>query len=163
MTRQRQRAGRELHPSLNVEEAWLKAVALNAPAKAGAYEGKWMPRVPAASVDEIWSRVVEATRAGRLGIGAKVSTRFSNRFSPRSEGADTHVICVYTADCRDMAEVRRVLVELRRMGFRERLSYKENGATAANVYGPGAALYVAQPDSLEPERRREPIPDPEGT
>jgi hypothetical protein len=40
-----------------------------------------------------------------------------------------HVICVCTADCRDVEGLTRVLVRLRVLGFGGMLSYKENGAT----------------------------------
>jgi hypothetical protein len=121
-----------------------------------------MPRVPADTVNDVWARVAAATERGELGIGAKVSTLLNNLLSPHGEGKDLHVICVYTADCRDADDVNRVLVALRGLGFSQRLSYKEDGATFSNVYGSGAALYVAQPASTIAERRRDPIPTPIG-
>jgi len=118
-----------------------------------------MPRIPTAAVDEVWARVSEATGRGELGIGAKVSTLLNNALSPHNEDG-LHVVCVYTADCRDLADVAHVLSRLRLLGITQRLSYKENGATYARVYGIGAALYVAQPGSSVIERRRDPIPTP---
>jgi hypothetical protein len=57
------------------------------------------------------------------------------------------VIVVYTADWQDHDDVRRVLRELRRLGFGGRLSYKTDAATIAGRYGKGAATYVAAPGS----------------
>jgi hypothetical protein len=119
-----------------------------------------MPRVPADGVDAAWAQVAAATARGELGIGAKVSTLLNNLMSPHSEGTNLHVICIYTADCRDADDVNRVLVALRGLGFTQRLSYKEDGATFSKVYGSGAALYVAQPGSTVAELRRDPIPTP---
>lgn len=147
-------------PSRNRAEVWLWAHGPDASLPIGAYVGKWMPRVHAEEVDAVWGVVAEATEVGRLGPTAKISTRLNNELNPYAAGADVHVICVYTVDCRDQADVRRVLVELRRLGLVGRLSYKEDGATYAQVYGRGAALYVAQPGSIELQQRREPIPIP---
>jgi hypothetical protein len=120
-----------------------------------------MPRVPADLVDEAWTRIARATQEGRLGIAAKVSTALNNAESPHSEGRAIHVICVYTADCRDVEDVMRALLGLRALGFTQRLSYKEDGATFAGIYGPGSALYVSQPNSADVERRREPVATPD--
>jgi hypothetical protein len=120
-----------------------------------------MPRVPADLVDDVWAKVAAATARGDLGIAAKVSTLVNNEFNPHSEGPQLHVICVYTGDCRDSDDVVRVLASLRGLGFTQRLSYKEDGATFANIYGAGAALYVSQPGSTTAERRREPVPTPD--
>jgi hypothetical protein len=114
--------------------------------------------VPTSEVDEVWGKVAGSTEAGELGSGAKVSTRANNRRNRHAKGPDTHVICVYTRDCRDVADVTRVLVELRRLGFQCLLSYKEDGATLANRYGRGAALFVAKAGSTTPEPRRDWIP-----
>ena len=64
-------------------------------------------------VDNLWGRVVKSTLAGTLGISAKVSTRDEKDLDFR------HVICVYNADYRSMAEVNRVRDGLRRLGVKE--------------------------------------------
>jgi hypothetical protein len=146
-------------PSGNRKDAWLYASAPGAVAR-GRFVGKWMPRVSADVVDDLWSQIASATERGELGSAAKVSTLLNNESNPHGAGASLHVICVYTADCRDADDVGRVLAALRQLGITERLSYKEDGATYANIYGRGAALYVAQPGSNVPDRRRDPIPLP---
>ena len=103
--------------------------------------GKWLLFIPPETVAEVWTRVRDATVAGKLGVGAKVATR--RQGTPRAI-----VICVYTRDCRDLADVTRVLGALRAMGFGGRLNYKEDAATYAGVYegdrrGP-ASLYTSR-------------------
>jgi hypothetical protein len=150
-------AGRGKPPSRNWSAVWLWAEAPDA-GPAGPWTGKWAPRTAARDVDETWAKVAAATRAGRLGPCAKVSTALNNEVNTRGAGPGTHVICVYTADCRDLADLARVCAELRRLGFAGRLVYKENGATYAGLYGSGASLYVAQPGACTPQRRRAPVP-----
>ena len=104
------------------------------------YCGKWLLFSPPETVAETWGRVRDATEAGKLGHLAKVAT---GKWGP----SERVVICVYTADCRDLADVTRVLAELRAMGFGGRLNYKEDAATYAGVYagdrrGP-ASLYTS--------------------
>lgn len=109
--------------------------------------GKWMPFTPPEKVEAVWSGIVEATEAGRLGWAAKVATQ--------DRAGKDRLICVYTKDCCDKQDVARVLAELRMMGIDQRLSYKEDAATLALHYGGGAALYVAKPGSTGFEQRRE--------
>ncbi|MFB0522822.1 MAG: putative phosphothreonine lyase domain-containing protein, partial [Candidatus Bathyarchaeia archaeon] len=66
------------------------------------YVGKWLIFAPRESVDEVWKRVKRATEAGRLGIEAKVSTS-----RPSGYKSTDHVICVYTRDFRDKADVAK--------------------------------------------------------
>lgn len=154
------RSGRDSRPSSNRTDDWIYAEGPARPQNLGTFVGKWMPRVGAADVDDVWAKVAEATRAGELGISAKVSTALNNPSNPRGAGPRTHVICVYTRDCRDLRDVGRVLAGLRRLGLGARMSYKEDGATYAGIYGRGASLYVAQAGSMSVERRRAPIPAP---
>ena len=59
-------------------------------------------------------------------------------------------MCVYTADCRNMDDVKRVLAALRSMGYQGRLNYKEDLATHAGLYEGGsgpASLYTSPSDS----------------
>lgn len=61
-------------------------------------------------VDDIWQVIARATAANELGIAAKVGTR------PEDEGIKRdRVICVYTADFTDKADVGRVLQKLREL------------------------------------------------
>ena len=77
--------------------------------------GKWQLFVPREEVDQAWASVVELVLAGRLGQAAKVSTARPN---PNSVGGpNLHVIIVYAADWRDVADVRRILRTLREAGL----------------------------------------------
>src|SRR5215471_17725527 len=122
-------------PSRNRSGVWLHVDGPRPREAGGRFIGKWMLRLPSDLVDEVWAKVAAATQRGDLGISAKVSTLVNNEMNPHSEGPQTHVMFVYTADCRDADDVVRVLSALRVLGFSQRLSYKEDGATLANIYG----------------------------
>lgn len=124
--------------------------------------GKWLLYYPTAEVDGAWAKVARATFDDELGIEAKVADRANAEARGRqTRQPPLHVMCVYTRDCRDAGDVAGVLAALRRLGFDQRLTYKEDAATLTGVYGSGAGLYVAQPGSLEFTRRRRPV-DPAG-
>jgi Domain of unknown function (DUF1917) len=88
--------------------------------------GKWLVFVSSDEVDSLWGRIVKATLAGTLGTSAKVS--------PRDEENFRHVICVYNADYRSMAEVNRVRDGLRRLGVKKRIGYKPDIYTHCRIY-----------------------------
>jgi Domain of unknown function (DUF1917) len=88
--------------------------------------GKWLVYVSSDKVDNLWGRIVQSTLAGTLGISAKVSTR--------NEEESRHVICVYNADYRSMADVNRVRDGLRRLGVTNRIGYKPDIYTHCRIY-----------------------------
>lgn len=92
--------------------------------------GKWLIFLPSADVDEAWVKVRNATVAGELGIGAKVST-FRDNDESRD---DKKVIYVFTADWADEADVMRVREKLKELGFVDRIGYKRNLDTYAGEY-----------------------------
>jgi hypothetical protein len=100
-------------------------------------------------IDGLWRKVTEAVLAGELGPTAKVATAMPGMADDRS-----HAVIIYTADWADHEDVRRVLVALRQLGVRSRLSYKTDAATIAGSYGKGSAIYVSQPGSIDFEDRR---------
>ncbi|KAK5107678.1 hypothetical protein LTR62_000913 [Meristemomyces frigidus] len=69
--------------------------------------GKWMLFPDVNDVARVWRVVAEATAAGKLGPISKVATH--DQSPPQ---ARARLICVYTYDFTDMADVRRVLDEL---------------------------------------------------
>src|SRR2546425_12674646 len=83
--------------------------------------GKWLLFVPNQDIDAGWTRVKEATKAGRLGGDSKVSTAKPN---PNAVDPSHRVICVYTYDSEDEDDVMRVREELRRLGFTDKIPYK---------------------------------------
>ena len=93
------------------------------------YVGKWLIFVRRGSVDEVWGRIRHTTEVGQLGIAAKVSTS-----RPSGYKSPDHVICVYTYDFRDKANVGEVLKRLREIGIAGKLYYKSDRATLNGVY-----------------------------
>jgi hypothetical protein len=92
--------------------------------------GKWLIFAPTAEVDAWWKRVRRALAAGQLGSSAKVSGRRPNPHGRPGQ----HVICVYTYDGEDQADVMRVREALRAIGVTQRISYKLDSATLAGQY-----------------------------
>jgi hypothetical protein len=110
------------------------------------YTGKWLLFSPCELVASRWETIWAATRTGRLGFSAKVSTD-CRVVGPR------HVICVYTRDWRDLGDVRRVGRALGDVGAvqTETLWYKADEQTLAGVYagsGP-VSLYRMDPPYAE--------------
>jgi hypothetical protein len=120
-----------LSPSKNTTEYWIYADGLGEGCyqEGQTYVGKWLISVRRGSVDEVWGRVRQATEVGQLGIAAKVSTS-----RPSAYKSQDHVICVYTHDFRDKANVGEVLKRLREIGITGKLYYKSDQATLTGVY-----------------------------
>jgi len=135
-------------PSTEADAFWIHAFAPKQRARPGG-GGKWLVFVPESAVDSWWDTIKTAIEAGRLGDQAKVGTALRNPHAYKG----ARVICVYTEDWRDKADVGRVLGELRALGVDWRLSYKSDEDTLSGRYGQGAATYVSQPGSLDFEDR----------
>lgn len=100
----------------------------------GQHVGKWCIFVQSDDLDDVWARVERATKAGKLWHGSKVSTEWAQTFYlMRNRNADPkeHVICVYTYDANDEADVMRVREELRKIGITQPLGYKTDADTGA--------------------------------
>jgi hypothetical protein len=78
----------------------------------------------------VWERVKHAAKHGLLGPAAKVATAKPNPLGRPGR----HVVCVYTYDWRDEADVLRVREELRRLGITETIYYKSDEDTLAGRY-----------------------------
>ncbi|KAH6847697.1 hypothetical protein B0I37DRAFT_150099 [Chaetomium sp. MPI-CAGE-AT-0009] len=110
----------------------------------GVAVGKWMLFPQESEVNEVWRAVCEGVDAGRLGLGAKVSTS-------GLEGDPARLICVYTRDFTDVADVRRVLDAIVAMGLvRADMprgimykcdAYTHLGIYEGNEYGLRASMY----------------------
>ncbi|KAF4345765.1 hypothetical protein FBEOM_234 [Fusarium beomiforme] len=72
--------------------------------------GKWMLFCTPAEVNDVWEIVAKATANNELGIAAKVAPRPANEDSRKDR-----LICVYTTDFADKADVGRVLRKLREL------------------------------------------------
>lgn len=141
-------------PGKERKEPWIWT---RTPAAAKAdqgYTGKWMLFPALDRIEQAWETVRQATEAGTLGISAKSAT---DRTSDRGR-----LICVYTADHRDLDDVRRVLFRLRELGFSQPLYYKEHEATRALIYEQGiASLYESPHDDVIRQRRKPLLPEPD--
>lgn len=140
----------DLKPSTVTSKPYLWAFCPAREQRTANSGGKWLVFVPVAEVDSWWSEIRRAVEAGELGNQAKVATAYDNALAV---SAKLRVICVYTPDWADKADVGRVLAGLRELGVGWRLSYKTNDATRAGQYGDRAAIYVSQAGSMTFEDR----------
>ncbi|MBI5285793.1 MAG: DUF1917 domain-containing protein [Chloroflexi bacterium] len=108
------------------------------------YVGKWLIYLKCSYTASCWEKVRAATEAGLLGVGAKVSTHGHMADDPVGSWAD-HVVCVYTADFRDEADVLRVAKGLKAADAVRTLTlhYKPDGVTLAGRYAGNAAGEIA--------------------
>ncbi|XP_046456310.1 uncharacterized protein LOC124203631 [Daphnia pulex] len=107
--------------------------------------GMWILFVEKKNVDKIWSEIVALLSNNQLGNVAKVSTA--------DKRGDMHAVCLYTYDFKDVPDVFRVLVTLRRMNHLEngpngtipiRYATEENDVEEA-VNGAGIPMYISPP------------------
>ncbi|KAH0493287.1 hypothetical protein TgHK011_008199 [Trichoderma gracile] len=107
--------------------------------------GKWMLFCPTTEVNEVWEIVAKATANNELGIAAKVAPR-----SPLEDFRKDRLLCVYTADFTDKADVGRVLQKLRELKLVEArgrpIYYKPDaftyiGISSGNPWGLRASIY----------------------
>ncbi|KAK6854742.1 hypothetical protein PG995_009835 [Apiospora arundinis] len=106
--------------------------------------GKWMIFSPVHAVNDIWALVAKATANNELGIAAKVAPR--SAVDQRTE----RLICVYTADFSDKADVQKVAAKLKQLGLvhpnGRPLYYKPDcytylGIGSNNAWGIKASIY----------------------
>jgi len=122
----------ERKPSQVTDDYWLYTER-----KIGTYPeptencGKWLVFVHVSQVDELWTKIKDATDEGLLGSSAKVATLRPN---PNARDSDRKVICVYTYDWTDEVDVRRVRQGLRQLGVTSRIAYKADEDTYAGRY-----------------------------
>ncbi len=104
--------------------------------------GKWLIFVSRTRVDALWDAIRRGVERGRLGHAAKVSTALPDPLSPDPK---KHMICVYTPNEDDAADVRRVRAALRGMGVTWKIPYKSDAPARAGQYegmaGPAAKYY----------------------
>jgi hypothetical protein len=135
-TRAKQR-GLYLHHSPGKPSEVTDAYWIHANRKKGKYpeaterSGKWLIFVDPKDVDDIWLEIKKATEEGKLGSSAKVATAKPNPLAGKSR---QKVICVYTYDWRDEADVKRVREELRKIGITNKIPYKADEDTLSGKY-----------------------------
>ncbi|MCX6689620.1 MAG: DUF1917 domain-containing protein [Methanoregula sp.] len=125
-------SGESVTPSKTTQTYWIVQDAPGSAPEAIEDEsaGKWLIFQEPEQVDEVWTKVRNATVALTLGISAKVSTAKPNPASRDSR----KVIYVYTKDWADEMDVMRVRERLRELGFVDRIGYKRNIETFAGEY-----------------------------
>jgi hypothetical protein len=127
-----------LVPSRSADDYWVRAHHTTKTYPAHTERGgKWLLFVPTPDVDTHWEQVLQALDAGALGESAKVSTALKN---PRETSPDKRVICVYTYDADDYADVSRVRQALRDIGYTRNLAYKMDNTTLAGQYSSGGRV-----------------------
>ncbi|MCJ1462783.1 hypothetical protein MMC07_001386 [Pseudocyphellaria aurata] len=87
----------------------------------GVTSGKWMLFPMPRDVNAVWRVVADATASGQLGSGAKVATKSATEEEEdRQSRAGTgrpRVVCEYTRDFADEADVQRVVRKLDQLGL----------------------------------------------
>ena len=115
-------------PSRTLHEPWIFLATPRQEFESTDLSGKWCIFRNADAIDSAWIQVVALVASGAL-LAAKVSTRMSVAVGVY----DRHVICVYTRDWRNVAEVQQARQVLHSAGFSERLGYKRDSDTIAGI------------------------------
>jgi Domain of unknown function (DUF1917) len=89
--------------------------------------GKWLIWLSAETIDRYWQKIKEAVEQGTLGSAAAGSGR--------QKQGKPYVICVYTYDYADKADVMRIRQALRDLGIRKPIPYKADEDTERLRYG----------------------------
>ena len=94
--------------------------------------GKWMLFPSVKGVDAVWTKVKSLLADNQLGGCAKVA--------PAVHAGSAYLVCIYTRDHDDIADVFRVLKEIRQSGLYSRaISYKTDDATYRGEYSSTAS------------------------
>lgn len=139
-------------PSTIRNDYWVWAENRNHPDVNPETSGKWQLYVKRDKVDEAWSVVKGLVEDGLLGPGAKVSTARENPNS--SSPVDVHVLIIYAADWRDLADLRRILRVLRDAGLAMGwVHFKRDLETRSGAYlnrgNRGVSVWNAAPEGEE--------------
>jgi hypothetical protein len=112
----------------------------------GMLSGKWMLFPNDHDAAKVWKTVATAVIEGKLGNAAKIATD--------DEGKGARLICIYTKDFSDEADVKRVVQELKKLGLlpadeTKSIYYKCDAytyldITASNEYKLQASLYSSK-------------------
>ncbi|EQL38538.1 hypothetical protein BDFG_00121 [Blastomyces dermatitidis ATCC 26199] len=104
-----------LEQRISMQRRILDAEILEAARANKIISGKWMLFPSVRRVDMVWGIVAESTARGQLGIGAKVATECGG--SRSGDANRPRLICVYTADFDDKADIMRVLMSMKQLGL----------------------------------------------
>ena len=110
------------NPSETIDSYWIYAEnEKNNYTVKRANSGKWLIFEHKSKIDEIWSLIRKATTDGILGNSSKTSTNKSNK---NASNADYCVICVFTANYNNHADVKRIEQNIRSLKITNKLIYK---------------------------------------
>ena len=118
---------REILPSKAKVVWWLYAESNKKYKTPTKNSGKWLCFIDKQYIDDAWRQIKDATERGLLGGKSKVSTL-------RGLRGEEHVICIYTYDWKDEADVMRVREALRDLGFEKPIPYKTDADTLSGKY-----------------------------
>jgi hypothetical protein len=117
-------------PSQDENNVWLHAAAPTLRSfESNERTGKWCIFRSEHEIDQSWATIKALATEEKI-LLAKVSTAIGRRYH------DGHVICVYTLDWNDYADVMTVREVLRAAGFTDELGYKRDVDTTRRIYGP---------------------------
>ncbi|MGI0091080.1 MAG: putative phosphothreonine lyase domain-containing protein [Nitrososphaerales archaeon] len=122
----------ESRPSQVTEVYWIYASRKKTKyPKPSRNSGKWLVFEPVERVNEVWGKIKKATEDGKLGRSSKVATA---RVNPNAPNPRMKVICVYTYDWTDEADVKRIREALRSLGITQKIPYKSDEDTMEGKY-----------------------------
>ncbi|MGW2542515.1 putative phosphothreonine lyase domain-containing protein [Kitasatospora sp. NPDC001574] len=152
ITRAAQRRSRA-RPSTVTSDPWLWAATGSGTLRSGkpsaTPHGKWLWFLPVRALDSGWRLVEDAVHKGELGPAAKVAT-LGNPF----DGDPTRrPVIIFTENCDDEEDIRRVLVALRGLGVSDALAYKTDEATRLGEYGDKVSTYTSPTGTTKLVRR----------
>lgn len=118
-------------PSVNTLEFWMYCTSPNLNSfKSDEKSGKWCIFREEGEIDDVWQAISSLVENEEL-LLAKCSTKLSQRLGPPRP----YVICVYTQDWADDAELDRTLQVIRAAGIEGSLKYKRCLETFAGIEG----------------------------
>lgn len=118
-------------PLANTRNLWVGVAGPNAQPFPGEHSGKWLIFVSLEHLEDVWQKVWQATLDGKLGPYSKCGT--AKNVSGSGSG-NSRVICVYTYDHRDQADVERVRQGLREIGVQRSIPYLSDREAHDGVY-----------------------------
>ena len=116
-----------------VTSAWIYALRKRGKYSQPIDSGKWLIFLETTKIDGVWKKIKVAVESGKLGEIAKVSPVNRARIGSFSRKPE-HVICVYTYDWNDQADVMRIRDMLTKLGITWPISYKTDADTRAGKY-----------------------------
>ena len=83
--------------------------------------GRWVAYIPISYADNVWKKIDLAMKNGFIGYRAKISSPI---FYTEHKRPVCCVLYIYTYDCNDLIDARRVREELRKLGFTHPIKYQ---------------------------------------